>query len=416
MLRKRSCFVAAIALMTAFILPMACNSDDEETPVTPSNPLPRGENLFIIGNHTDLTGVSSQATGMINMALNDMKDYFNEANLIPGVKLDVISYDGQYDPSRDLPGYEWLLERGADAIFSPVAATAITLKPRLRGDGVVMFTVAPPPEAIYPPDWVFATGQTLIDYAIYTLLSWLPENDPDFPRGRPARIGAAFWNEAYGEACLRSAQAYAEAHPEQYEWVSGHLTNFTYTWGPEAAALKDCDYVMPPVPMTNFVKEYRESGYTGKFLGTDAQAAFLGLLDDAGLWNEADGMLLIRVARWWNDEGEVIDLSKRLLHDKHGANAERIIRSGNGYLSTQQMSVIFALLDHTVNLVGAENLSSPAIFEAAQSFSMTLDGCPHSFTPEKRVSNDGLAVYELNGTIKDVVRVHTEWLPVVYEP
>lgn len=406
--------LSGIAFLLVIAPMLGCDGNDDETA---SDPTPDDKVTFTIGNHTDLTGVSSQAMGVINLALADMIKYYNENDLIPGIELDVITWDGQYDPSRDLPGYEWLIERSADAIFSPVAGTAITLKPRLKQDGMVLFSVAPPPEAIHPPDWVFAVAQTLIDYEVYTLLAWTAENDPDFPKDRPAKVGAAFWDEAYGESCLRAAQTYIEAHPETYEWGGGYLTQIgSFTWGPEVQALKDCDYVLPPLPMTNFVREYREVGYTAKFLGTDAHVAFLGLLDDAGAWDEADDMLLIRVCQWWTDEGAVIDLTKQLLQENHAKTAERIIRTGNGYLATQQIYLMFSLLQHTVAQVGPEDLDSPAIFESAQSFSMVLDGCPHSFSENKRTSNDALAVYQIDGTRKDVFRADPEWIPIVYQP
>ncbi|NQT73005.1 MAG: ABC transporter substrate-binding protein [Chloroflexi bacterium] len=63
-----------------------------------------------IGNLSDLTGVSSNAMGVVNIALEDTVEYYNERNLIPGVELEVITYDGQYNPSNDIPGYEWLKE------------------------------------------------------------------------------------------------------------------------------------------------------------------------------------------------------------------------------------------------------------------------------------------------------------------
>jgi len=48
------------------------------------------------------------------MALEDLVAYYNDSDLIPGVRLEVVVYDGQWDPARDIPGYEWLRGRGAD--------------------------------------------------------------------------------------------------------------------------------------------------------------------------------------------------------------------------------------------------------------------------------------------------------------
>jgi hypothetical protein len=159
------------------------------------------------------------------MALEDTAEYYTENNLIPGVEFEVVTYDGQYDPSRDIPGYEWLKERGADFIFSPVGATAVTLKPFLEEDKMVLFMMAPHEDAFAPPGWVFAPGNSLFNEQMYTLLKWVAENDPDFPQDRPAKIGAAFWNESTGLAMLDGAEKYAEAHPEQYSW-EGHYERY----------------------------------------------------------------------------------------------------------------------------------------------------------------------------------------------
>lgn len=101
-----------------------------------SNTLPTEPVTIAIGNLTDLTGVSANGMEPINMALGDMVRYYNENNLIPGVELEVETYDGQYNPSNDISGYEWLLERGADIIFTPVPPTPASLRTRVNEDKV----------------------------------------------------------------------------------------------------------------------------------------------------------------------------------------------------------------------------------------------------------------------------------------
>lgn len=192
----------------------ASSSVVPETPQQSSTP----EREIIIGNHTDVTGVASNAMGLLTAALEDTARYYTENNLVPGARFKVVTYDSQYDPAKDVPGYEWLKDRGADIIFSPVAAIAVTLEPRMEEDRIVLYTVAPHPEAFDPPGWVFAAGNTCANWEAQTLLQWVAENDPDFPRDRPAKIGGAFWNESYGTAILKGAEAYARSHPDQFEW------------------------------------------------------------------------------------------------------------------------------------------------------------------------------------------------------
>ncbi|NQT74268.1 MAG: hypothetical protein HQ553_16105, partial [Chloroflexi bacterium] len=66
---------------------------------TPEMPETPPDVVITIGNLSDLTGVSSNAMVYINMALDDLIKYYNENNLIPGVRLNVITYDGQMNPA-----------------------------------------------------------------------------------------------------------------------------------------------------------------------------------------------------------------------------------------------------------------------------------------------------------------------------
>lgn len=407
-----------LILLLALPLLVACGNGDKSPNATENTQnVETVENVVItIGNLTDITGVSANSAANINMALDDMVGYYNDQGLVPGVELKVIKYDGQYDPAKDIPGYEWLRERGADLIFTPVGSTAVTLKERVVSDQVPIFTVAVNEDAFSPPGYVFAPGICMARHASYTLLEWIAENDPDFPEDSPAKIGGAFWNESVELAILGGAEEYAKAHPDEYEWEGGHLTNFSFMWGPEVEALKDCDYVLPPIPPTNFVKEYRQAGYTAKFIGTDASLAFLGLVDSAGLWPEIDGMIAATHSGWWTDQGEIIDLAKTLLQKNHPDNAEDIMGMGISYLSVNSVYVVLELIKATVEAVGPEAFTSQALYDTALSFSMTVDGTQHSFSQIKRASADHIGIYEVRAAEENVFRVDAEWIPVVRSP
>ncbi len=415
-------------LLLALLLLTACSSDDDEEPqpagIQPSGPSTIETSdeqkpvVITIGNHSDITGAASNAISVIDMALEDMASYYNDYEIIPGVKFEVVSYDGQYDPARAIPGYEWLRQRGADVLFTPVASTAETLKPRLDDDKIVLFALGASDDAIDPPGYVFSPGNSLCKYTMYTFLEWIAENDPDFPRDRPAKIGGTFWAIAYGEAMLDGMEEYAEVHPDQYEWIGGYLPPLgMFNWAPEVQALKDCDYVLPPGVMLSFVQQYRKAGHEARFIATDAQVSFLGMVGEAGLWDEIDGMLLFKPARWWNEQGEAIDLANRLVREYHPDDAEKIIGKGSGYLASQQVYVIFKLIEATIEAVGAENFDSHALYKTAQSFSLTIDGIQSdSFSETKRYSSDYAGFYEVDGEKKDVFRVTPEWFPIVSKP
>ncbi|NQT73891.1 MAG: hypothetical protein HQ553_14175 [Chloroflexi bacterium] len=212
---------------------------------------------------------------------------------------------------------------------------------------------------------------------------------------------------------------YADAYPDQFDWAGAHLTPLgTFNWGPEVQSLKDCDYVVVPESMTTFVKEFRNAGYDAKFLGTDVHASTMGLVHDANLWDEIDGMLFIRGTRWWNEDEDMNDLTRQLLYDNHPGEADSIIHSGNTYLVVASIDVMLDMIAQTVESVGPENFNSPALYDIAQSYSMTVEGIEEffNFSETKRLSANYYGIYEARSTERDLFRVDPEWIPISHGP
>ncbi len=401
--------LAFIAILLISPLITACGSGGETEETEPQQP----DVEITIGNLTDKTGASANAMSVIDMALADAVRYYNENNNIPGVKLKVIEYDGRYEPANDIPGYQWLKDRGADLIYTNVPATPITLKPRVNSEKMVLFTPAANRETITPPGYIFVTS-TLPEDNAYTLLNWLSENDVDFPEDRPARIGAAGWSTPYNVSLHVAMEEYANVHPEQFEWKGSYTNDLGFNWQSEVEALKDCDYIMLPIVMNNFVKQYREAGYTGKFLGTGAHVSFLGLVTDARLWEKFDGSLFILPAGWWNDDNEMVNLTKDILYKYHPDSAEKIMEEGASYLAIDTIYQMLDIIRSAVEEVGPQNFDSEALYEAARSFSQTVEGVERArFGESKRASIDYLAIYEARAEEKDLFRMHEDWYPVI---
>jgi len=422
-----------VAIMLLSLLSACSDNDDKESPPPSSNPtsLPtnspiaqltsvpteREDTVITIGNLTDKTGPGAIAFALIDMALDDMVAYYNDNNLIPGVRLEAVSYDGAFDPANDIPGYEWLRGKGADVIFTAMPSPSVTLPPRANDDNLMMFALAPSREMADPPGYVFSPGTMLIEHQSYSILNWIAENDPNFPQDRPAKVGGAMWIMPYTEAILRGAEEYADAHPDQYDWVAGHLTNYVFTWEPEVADLKDCDYVIPPTLMQNFVKEYRDLDYTAQFIGGGIHTSFFGKIDQGDYWDEVDGMRILMPHRWWNENDEKIDLYKQILMETHPDDAEEIMRTSNGYLAADGIYIMLQLIAATVESVGPENFSSENLYNTATSFSLESDGVVlDSFTNTKRLSRNYFGMYELRADEKDMFRIDEAWLPVVEAP
>jgi len=431
--------VLAIVLIALLSMVVNCGDDGETTsPVQPTDtdqlivtfqptaspaPTEPVKDLTItIGSITDKTGMASNSLSIVDMALTDVIEYFNTNNLIPGVELDLIFYDGQYDPANDIPGYEWLKERGVDLMISPVPSVPLSVMPLLEEDEMVLFSPSATTEAMDPPGWVFLMGSSP-EVFIYTLMDWVAQNDWDYEQKGPAKVGAVGGMDAYALALQDGLEAYCQAHPDQFEWVDGFMVEWTVmTFVPEVNALLDCDYVVAPstgVQTFAFMKGFREAGGTAKYLGTAAQAAFLGLICSAVGWDDLDGMLFAFDDRWWNERGyQLVDLAWDFLHQKHPDSVEAAVFGGVSYLGTVQTSyTIMTLIKETIEEVGAQNFSGQALYERAQSFSISYDsGAEWSFTPTKRAAGDKVGIYRLSAVDKDLVRVDADWYSIRLDP
>ncbi|MBT4511956.1 MAG: hypothetical protein HOC20_07095 [Chloroflexi bacterium] len=126
-------------------------------------------------------------------------------------------------------------------------------------------------------------------------------------------------------------------------------------------------------------------------------------------------MLFIRESEFWTDEGEFIYLVKKLLIDNHPDDADKIKRSGVGYMVISHDLIMLEVIRNAAEAVGPENIDSQAIYEAAQNYSLTIDGIQRfSFTDTKRFGCDRVTVYEANGAEETIVRAEPEWIPLIW--
>ena len=109
--------------------------------------------------------------------------------------------------------------------------------------------------------------------------------------------------------------------------------------------------------------------------------------------------------------------SKQLLYEKHSDSAEEIIRAGTGYLTTHIPYIILEIIRNAAEAVGPENIDSQALHEAAESFSLTVDGIEmFSFAGKTiRSVSDYYIVHEARANEKDLFSV-SDWTPIVVEP
>jgi len=431
--RKLVFFILAIPLL-ALPLMVACGGGGEkETPTPTQQPTaaitptatqaptetPVKNVKITIGNMSDLTGQASQAMTIVDAALNDLVRYFNEENLIPGAELEVETYDTQWDPARDIPGYQWLKERGADVLVAGLSSPPVTLKDRCAEDQIVFLSLTYNEDMVKPPGWVFCMSSPP---STLTLLKWIAENDWDYKTRGPAKVGAVGWVGPYDESLHNGLKAYAEAHPDQFEWAGSYLTTFSFTWGPEVDALKDADYVFLPATggaVPTFIKEYRAAGGAAKFMATDAQPAFMGLILDAIGWEGIDDTLFIFPNRWYTEDYEIPNMVHEILNRYHNpSEIDKIMYGGISYPGSFGMWYgCLSALAESINTVGPQNWTSADLYDTCTNFSMTFGGCKEwNWTDTKRTAWNYLGVYEASAEVKDIVRKDPAWYPVLYNP
>jgi hypothetical protein len=413
----------AVPLLTVW----GCDGNGEKTDGPLAQPEGSGTVKITIGNLSDLTGVAANPLAVINMALDDVIAYYNEENLIPGVELKVIKYDTQFDPSRFVTGYEWVRERGADMIWNALPPGVTTLKSRANNDKFPIFTATASIEREeLAGGYMYCLAIAPTNEA-YTFLKWLAENDPDFPQDRPARIGGVAWSDAYSNIWFRAAREYCKAHPDQYTWVKDYLTDIKFMWGNEVEGLKDCDYVYLPTPPQAFAKEYRNAGHEATFIMTEVAGAFFSMIDKGDLWGTIDGTMMILSSGWYNEDGSIVDLTNKLLDEKHpGQEGEDIRNNGVGYRAVKQAYMMCEIIRETVERVGAENFGSEALVNTANSWSFEYKGIEdfNNFTETKRFSQNYYGIYEIVVPENDesgsswqyITRIDPEWIPEVTAP
>lgn len=387
------------------------------SPTAQPSPTPTEEITVTIGNLTDITGPAAFAMTVVNAALDDIVRYANEENLIPGVELKVENYDTEYNPSRDIPGYEFVKQAGADLILAGLPNTPITLESRVNDDEMVMIAMGSAEEAMDPPGYGFCLNSSTANKT-KTLLKWVAENDWDYANEGPAKIGIVAWNTSYFTEQEVGAKEYVEAHPDQFEWGGSYFTEMVFTFGAEVSATKDFDYLLPPgAPLTQFVEQYREAGGTAKLLMTDSHHTNLGRISDAGNWGLIDGSYFQIPCRWWNEDASVTNLARQLLLEHRGeGKLNEYMRDGGAYIGAfHQLYSLIDMVRTTVENVGVENFSTQALYDTLQgmTFDYGPDYAPWSFSETDRFGYDYEGMYLADGDAENLIRADEDWIPVV---
>jgi len=379
--------------------------DDEEEGVT-----------IVIGLITDVTGPAGVPCQPYGWAVEDMARYINENDPIPGVTLKVVTYDGRYDPARDIPGYDWVRGKGASIIWTPLPPTAATLQPFAEADKCPVVIQTASEASLTPPSWTFAWSPPP-NRMIKPLLKHIGEQ---WTGDLPIEVASVGWADPYQNDVIAGMEEYC-AIDDDFEFVGGFTTPFgTMTWSGEIGKTKDCDYISLPttgLALPTFASQARDAGYGGEFMCTDAIGGSIQFLTDKTGWDAIDGMLTIWGTMFWVEDIEPIERAKWCLENYRPDEYENQIAEGSGYSCVYASGGLwFEIIRQAVEEVGAENFDGQAFYDVAVNFSTTdLDGYPEvGYADGTRWGLKHVAIYEWSAAVENLVRVG-DWLPLLEE-
>jgi hypothetical protein len=377
-----------------------------------------GKVTITIGEITDLTGAGSPALKPLHYGIVDLAAYYNENNLIPGVKIKIATYDDGLDPSRDLAGYDWLKGRGAKLIINMMAYQAQTIETFAERDGVSIASLSVTNDLIEPPGWVLCFSPPLAG-GMVSLAGWLTQHDTDFPAGRPAKIGFAGWDESNSISVMEGLKTYCQDNPEKFEWMGDFLEpTGTMDFTGVARQLKDCDYVATfGSTVVSFLRDYRAMGCKGKLIDINCTLIYQKLFLDSCGWKAVNGTIAAATCPLWTESLPLVDLARECLYKYHSGEAADIVASGYGYLGAfQNVMAIFDVVAATVEQVGVKNFDGQSFNNVAINYTSSTggvwQGIPQwGFSEARRYAFDHVKVWEWDAQTENLVAL-SDWFAI----
>ena len=156
-----------------------------------------GEKVVKVAASYPMTGPGSSSMQLQEGGIEDYFRYFNEQEVIPGVRIQLSWADDTMSVTQIYSNYARFVERGMPLIFLEQQGAAIGLKDRAEKDQVVLFVAASGYQQMYYPEpgWRYAVTPTIAEQAAalakYFMENWQEERAPrlafigmDSPWGR----------------------------------------------------------------------------------------------------------------------------------------------------------------------------------------------------------------------------------------
>ena len=327
---------------------------------------------IVIGYEGDWTGPAASGAEEYGGAFLDYFRMIEEENPIPGVKLKVVTYDTRSDYSRIPIGYVWLKGQGMDVFYAPSPADVEINAARLAEDEIPAFGTTSL-ESVRNDEWcfwVFDTFEAQTEAVLKWILdTWEGEEKP--------KIGLAGWIGLSTTAGPeRGLDLYRAAHPDDFEYAGAQKAPLgSVVWAVEVDRLMDCDYIFQGcvgAGIPSFIKEARLRGYEGKIVACNPLAGFWNLARQAAPADLLYDVYHVHSMPWTTDYPFATE-ARELGLKYHSQDWVDNAMQQSSYTAGAIFGPFIAeIIRNAVEEVGAENVDSAAIRDAAESFELDL--------------------------------------------
>jgi ABC-type branched-subunit amino acid transport system substrate-binding protein len=376
---------------------------------------PAEEAELVVGYLTDLSGpVSSVMKGVVT-AMNDYLEWMEENDPIPGAKIKTYNYDTKYDPARELPGYDWVLGKGAVLLHVGYVTIAESLKARSVADNIPMVCPSSSIPLLQPDPGLFFGYYPLYLQKVKAMLEWLTDTEGTI------RVGLIGWTGSSASECQTAIDEFMDDNPGKIDLVDSILTSpGTVSFPAEVERLKDCEYIWTDLvgaAEAAFMRQYREAGYDATFMGDSKIYNFIGMLKSGVGQEGLDGTLVANVVGWWTDPTPLIELCNQILADRHSPDEADYYRKELGglyYEALLQVYIWTEVFRDAVDQVGAENVDRQAWYNAAIHFERDNVGLfegygKWSYSETERLPHPFVQVWEYDAASDALVRL-SDWI------
>jgi ABC-type branched-subunit amino acid transport system substrate-binding protein len=383
---KRLALIALVAIVVVASVVSSCGGGGGE----------KETNKILLGWLADQTGTSGTAFKEVSKGIDDYLAEMEASNPIPGVKIEVITYDTRLEYARFQQGYDWLAGEGIDVLLGYQPETPTVTLDDQEEDKIPQYNFSAWP-ANMDADWLYGytygmewEARAAADYLVN---QWWPTQG----KGRALKL-AFVNNPEYGSTVeYRKGLDWVVAqNPGEITLTSVGGSGGQSAWASEVAAIQNTDAVFMSAVGTSagtFLRDAIARGYEGQMVASTISVLGIwpmvtSLVEKAKL----DGLLIPHYYPLYTDDNEYSDYLNEMI-EKYRPSEANALRRGTTWMSGWVTAQILAeTVRKAAEAVGGKNVDGNAINDAFKEISIEIGGMPN-ITLEGRGGHHVLQAY-----------------------